>query len=111
MRFLFGNGAYGTIQLYFNYAHNDWLEIAIDNGLIVLILYAAFWISLIAMLFKGKRGTTTTLMLGMFIIIYFIRTMISMSYNSISLYAACALGYALAYYEMKDGLKPNDANN
>lgn len=111
MRFLFGNGAYGTIQLYFNYAHNDWLEIAIDNGLIVLILYAAFWISLIAMLFKGKRGTTTTLMLGMFIIIYFIRTMISMSYNSITLYAACALGYALAYYEMKDGLKPNDANN
>lgn len=101
IKFLFGNGAYGTIQLYFNYAHNDWLEIAIDNGLVFLVLYAAYWISLISMLLKGKRGSVATLMLGMFIIIYFIRTTISMSYNSISLYAACAFGYSLANYENK----------
>ncbi len=101
IKFLFGNGAYGTIKLYFNFAHNDWLEIAIDNGLVVLVLYASYWISLISMLLKGKRESVASLMLGMFIIIYLIRTMISMSYNSISLYAACALGYSLANYEQR----------
>ena len=102
-KILFGNGANATLRFFSNYAHNDWLEILINNGLITSIIYAAYWISLIAMLVKGKRGSTTMLMLGCFVIIYLLKTMVSMSYNSTTVYAACAAGYALANYQFRVG--------
>lgn len=100
-RFLFGNGAYGTLMIASSYAHNDWLEIAIDNGLVFLLLYVVYWISIIVTLFKGKKGAHTTIMLGVFVIIYLLKTFFSMSYNDVTPYAACAFGYALAEYEYK----------
>lgn len=102
LTFLFGNGAFGTLRICGNYAHNDWLEIAIDYGLFFLIVYAAYWISLFVMLIKGERDSYTTMMLGIFIIIYFFKTFFSMSYNGISPYAACAIGFALANYLSKN---------
>ena len=100
-RFLFGYGANGTLKIWSNYAHNDWLEIAINNGLIVLLIYAYYWISLFGMFLKGNRRAIPVIMLGMFIIIYFIRSLVSMSYGDISIYASSALAYALVYYERK----------
>ena len=35
---LFGNGADATMRLLNEFAHNDWLELAIDNGLVVVVL-------------------------------------------------------------------------
>lgn len=102
IRFLFGNGAFGTLKFGSNFAHNDWLEIAIDNGLVLIIVYAIYWISLFVMFFKGKRNSPTTLMFGTFVIIYFSKTLFSMSYNEVSPYAACAFGYALAKFDFQD---------
>lgn len=102
--FLFGNGAYGTVKVVGTFAHNDWLEIAIDNGVIFLIIYLIYWISLVKMLLKGEKSSATTLMLGLFIIIYFLKTLFSMSYNDLTPYAACALGYAMAKYEYKNSV-------
>ncbi len=104
---LFGNGADATLRIFSCYAHNDWLEIAIDNGLITLLLYAAYWLSLIVTYFKGDKTSLTSMMLGMFIIIYLFKTMFSMSYNSIPMYATCALGYALANIGYKKRLYRN----
>ncbi len=101
IKLLFGNGAFGTLQIGSNFAHNDWLEIAIDNGLVMVLIYAVYWISLFVMMFKSNRSAPTTLMLGSFIIIYFIKSFISMSYSDITPYAACAYGYALANYESR----------
>lgn len=99
--FLFGNGANGTLKIWSNYAHNDWLEIAINNGFVVLIIYAYYWISLIRMFFKGNWRAIPVMMLGLFIIIFFIRSLVSMSYGDISIYASSALAYSLVYYERK----------
>ena len=33
IRFLFGNGANATLKVGMNFAHNDWLELAINNGI------------------------------------------------------------------------------
>ena len=104
LRFLFGYGANGTLKIWSNYAHNDWLEIAINNGLFVLLIYAYYWISLIRMFFKGNRRSVHVIMLGMFIIIYFIRSIFSMSYGDITIYAASALAYAMVNYESKNGV-------
>lgn len=102
----FGNGADATLRYLNNYAHNDWLEMLINNGVVVTLLYFAFWVSMISLFLKGGRGTTTHLMLGCFIIIYLIKTLFSMSYNSVTVYAACAIGYAFANYCLKsDGVR------
>lgn len=104
VNFMFGNGAYGTLKIAGAFAHNDWLEIAIDNGVFFLVLYFVYWISLVKMLINGKKTSSTTLILGLFVVIYFFRTIFSMSYNDLTPYAACALGYAMAKFENKDSV-------
>lgn len=99
LHFLFGNGCYGTLIVFINGAHNDWLEIAIDHGLVFLLVYFAYWISLISMLIKGNKRSTPTIMLGVFIIVYFMKTLYSMSYNTVTPYASIAYAYAMVYYE------------
>lgn len=100
--FLFGNGAYGTLHIFVNGAHNDWLQIAIDNGLVCLILFAAYWISMIKMIYKGNARSNTNIILGMYFIIYFMATLFSMSFSNTPVYATCALGFAMANYEYKN---------
>ena len=112
LRFLFGNGAYGTLKISSHYAHNDWLEIAIDNGLILLILYMAYWLSFIKTMLRVRRyNKLLYLMMGEFFIIYFLRTFYSMSYNNISIYATSALGYAMAVYMRPNCASTNDVIN
>ena len=44
IRFLFGNGAWATLKIGDNFAHNDWLEIAIGQGLLGLTVYLVYWL-------------------------------------------------------------------
>jgi hypothetical protein len=46
IQFFFGRGANETIGLVGNYAHNDWLELATDQGLLGIIVYAFFFVTL-----------------------------------------------------------------
>ena len=103
--FLFGNGAYGTVEIFNTFAHNDWLEIAIDNGFFVLILYAVYWMSYINIIKKANKSSTCTIMLIVFVIIYFFRSFFSMSYSDITPFASCALGFSLANYQFKNRLE------
>lgn len=98
LNFLFGNGAYGTVRISGNYAHNDWLEIAIDYGLVFLIIYMFFWTSLFLLLWRSRNSSVYSMIITLFFIIYFLKTFFSMSYNNITIYAACAFGYAFARY-------------
>jgi hypothetical protein len=103
--FFFGNGADATLRLFSIYAHNDWLEIAINNGIVVVLIYAAYWMSLFLLFRRCKKGNPTSLMLGMFIIVFFLATLFSMSYNSIPPYSSCAFAYALANIEYRPSKK------
>lgn len=96
LRFLFGNGADATLRLFGQYAHNDWLEIGINNGVAVLLLYFIYWIQLFSKIRKSKSDNICHMMLVLFFLIYFIKSFFSMSYNDISLYSSCAFGFALA---------------
>ena len=42
---LFGNGAAGTVKLLGIEAHNDWIEFAIDFGLLGVVVYFLYWLS------------------------------------------------------------------
>ena len=96
LRFLFGNGANTTLDIASNYAHNDWLEIAINNGLVLLVFYFVFWLRLFKTCRKSNKHSVYFMMISMFFIIYFIKTFFSMSYSNLPTCAATALGYALA---------------
>jgi len=96
--FLFGSGADATLRI-IGYAHNDWLEIAVNNGVFGIVLYITYWINL----YKTSNNTKDDALkkiIMLFFIVYFFKTFFSMSYNDIPIYATCALGYALAQQKM-----------
>lgn len=100
--FFFGNGASATLKVGSNYAHNDWLEIAINQGVLGLIVYMIFWICFFVSWRKAKGHPRAFMAIGMSLIIYFLMTLFSMSYISITRCAAMVLGYYLAVYDAEE---------
>lgn len=94
-QFLFGRGANGTLEVYYNYAHNDWLEIAVNQGLLGVIVYGVYWFGF----YKTWRYATnieSKTILALFGIIYFAKTIFSMSYSDMSYVCTSVLGFALS---------------
>lgn len=100
---LFGGGAEHTIKIYDNYAHNDWLEILINNGLLGFFIYLFFWVTIIRTWLSQRQIPLYYETLGLYIIIYFCRTFFSMSYSDISIYSSIMLGYVLC--QLSDSTK------
>ena len=101
---LFGRGANATLTVGPNYAHNDWLEIITNQGLLGIVIYLCYF----AALFKDvrqveKTNKTFSNVLTMSLLILFSRTLFSMSYNAISITLSLAIGLALA--------RPNTSKN
>jgi hypothetical protein len=94
--FLFGNGANATLKISFNYAHNDWLEIAINQGLVGLLIYFVYWICFFVSWRKAKGHQEAFMAIGMTLIIFFMSTLYSMSYSGMTRCSAMVLGYYLA---------------
>lgn len=98
-RFLFGYGANATLKIGENFAHNDWLEIAINQGLLGLVVYLVYWIVFFVTWRRTKIHPQAFMALGMLLINLFMATLFSMSYDSVSRCSAMVLGYYLAVYD------------
>jgi O-antigen ligase len=98
-KFLFGNGASATLKISYNFAHNDWLEIAINQGVVGLVIYLIYWVCYFITWRKTKQQPQAFMAIGMIFINYFLSTLFSMSYDSVSRCAAMVLGYYLAVYD------------
>lgn len=109
MEFLFGLGANGTIKLYGQYAHNDWLEFAINQGIFGLILYMIYWLAF-AFEWKNYKGNKENKrVLGDIIIAYLLIALFSMSFENMPLGATLCIGYCLAMnYAGKRLKQPGD---
>lgn len=95
---LIGNGATATVRLLGIEAHNDWLEYAIDMGLIGVSAYLFYWIT-IYKYYKDARkhmSNEVVLAMGMVLIINFARTFFSMSFNDMSFFSALLIGYTMS---------------
>lgn len=92
---LFGQGADASLKVFGAYAHNDWLEILINNGLIGAIIYLVYWIRFYKEWRNSKGNSVVFMVFGLTLLIYFVSTLFSMSYNGMSTYATCGFGYAL----------------
>lgn len=95
LHYLIGRGANGTLEIYYNYAHNDWLEIAINQGIFGVLIYILYWFFFYET-WKRASNIEAKTIIGILLIIYFLRTIFSMSYADMSYVSTCTLGYALA---------------
>ena len=93
---MIGHGADGTIRLGDNYAHNDWLEIGVNQGLLGIGVFTVFWLSLKKFWKSAKSYNTLFIAVGMFFVVNFSRTFFSMSINDMKIFCTCVLGYAMA---------------
>lgn len=91
--FLFGNGANATLTISTNYAHNDWLEIAVNQGLLGVFIYFAYWICFFHSWRKSVFDNEIYLAVSLSLIICFLKTLFSMSYADMSLYANLCMGF------------------
>lgn len=98
---LLGMGAYGSLKIGNNLAHNDWLEILIGQGVLGVLLYARYWFSLYVKVKRNIAYQEIFLSMVMFFIIYFLKTIFSMSYSYISIFSSLFFGYYLALSDQK----------
>lgn len=98
-KFLLGNGANATLGIGINYAHNDWLEIAINQGVFGLIIFSIYWLGFFRTILSTKYNKTARFVLTITFIAYFIRAMFSMSYTEYSIFSCTVFGYYLAHYK------------
>lgn len=105
LEFLIGNGANATWVLFGNYAHNDWLEFAINQGVLGLIMNTIFWIVLTWewKCFNGEEKCRQTL--GAMIVAYFLMSLHSMSIDMMPAAATLCIGYCLAINEKAKAVK------
>lgn len=92
---LFGGGANYTLHIADNYAHNDWLEILINQGIFGVILYVAYWIRFWEAQKLCKNIPELNIVRSGLIICFFASLLItfySMSYNSLPLGLTMAIG-------------------
>lgn len=95
-QFIFGSGANATLDVSTNYAHNDWIEIIVNQGLIGVLIYLFYWILFYREAFVREKDPTIKLALQLVFIDYFMRTFFSMSYEAMTTSATFVLGYCLA---------------
>lgn len=92
---LLGFGADATIEFAGNFAHNDWLELLIDNGLLGIVLYAWYWWKF-ASLKNIIEDENTRCAAVAYCITFFMLTLYSMSYNNMDIFCTMGLGYCVA---------------
>lgn len=98
-QFFFGCGANYTVVVAGNYAHNDWLELAINQGCLGIIIYLIYWVCFYMVWRKSKSHPIIYSSLGAVLVISFLSTLFSMSYGGMSTYATFCIGYCLAQTE------------
>lgn len=98
---VFGHGAYGTVLLTGRLAHNDWIQILIDEGIMGIIIHASFCWQLFLLWKNTPKETSEKLSLGTFVIIYLFTTMFSMAFDRIPVYEMVVLAYCAANYGVK----------
>lgn len=91
---LFGRGCFGTLDVYGQYAHNDWLELLTDMGLFGLTIYFIITCLILNMLRSKKMDVQDKCLLVSVCTYWLIRSSLSMCYYELEtiLETAC-LGY------------------
>ena len=101
LQFAFGSGADASLKVSHKYAHNDWLEIAVNQGVLGIMIYLLYFLLFTKECLSKCYSSQEQLALQLLFIIYFMQTFFSMSYNEMSISATLVLGYCLAKEKKK----------
>lgn len=101
---IFGHGAYGTIYLVGRLAHNDWVQILIDQGIIGIVVHALFCYQLIRQWMKTPSADNAKIAVGLFVIIYLSTSVFSMAFDRIPIAEMVVLSLFVANNDNKQAL-------
>ena len=93
---LLGRGAWGTLTVSFNFAHNDWLEILTNQGVLGIFVFMYYWICFLKNSQEVNLPSESRICLSMILLIYFMKTIFSMSYSDMSIFSTSVLALSLA---------------
>ena len=93
---IFGLGANGTLSIAGNGAHNDWVELLVNQGLIGFIIFLLFWLSFYRKIKDKSLSQLSRDALTLVFVICFLRTFYSQSINDISIFLSSIMGLALS---------------
>lgn len=94
-----GEGANATLLHAENYAHNDWLEIAVCEGIVGIYMYIRYWIAFHRNVKQYSYDDTSHFVLLTFLVVLFTRSFFSMSFNDLPVFASVSIGYFMATAE------------
>lgn len=99
--FLLGYGADGTLRNMGEFAHHDWIETMMNQGMLGIFLLLNYWCAIIVSAYRSfsMRCANITIIIIIFLITYLFKSMISMSINGMTIFSTSALAYALAAME------------
>ena len=105
LNLFFGMGQEGTINSIGVRAHNDWLEILVDYGLVGVVCYLSFFIALIKTAWKIRKDQQLFYSLLAAFFIWFSKSLYSMGFsNYLFSYLSMTIGIVLGLeYRQKRG--------
>ena len=98
---ILGIGAQGTLAVNESFAHNDWLGILLENGILGVFLYGLYWIGFVYTWLKSKFDKDSFIAIGLLIFIGIGKTIFSMYYlpaTSEMMFSSGCFSIALGYY-------------
>lgn len=102
---ILGRGANGTIKTFTNYAHNDWLEILTNQGLLGIIIFLSYCICFVKTIKRKKKVPDSRLALLVIFIIFLLQTFFSAGITNTVIFTSSMMGFALA-----DGFYTEDSS-
>ena len=96
---IFGNGPDATVKIAGNYAHNDWIEILINQGILGIVIFAMFYILWYRNLkqISHRAPENVAVAFGLLLLGSFVSSIFSMSYTGFSSSNCIPIGVALTY--------------
>lgn len=95
-KILFGHGADSSIAFLGNYAHNDWLEFALNMGLCGVAVYFVFYIAFAQTVVAAKNDLIRLSLLFLFIPCV-MKAIFSMSIGDFQIYETAVLAFSIAH--------------
>lgn len=79
-----GKGSAQSVTIAGNYAHNDWLELLIDNGLLGVTVYLMLFVTAFKYIYRQKPNRYVQLSMMLVVLFWLIKTFYSMGYASMA---------------------------
>ena len=95
LKTLIGNGAWATTKITWTAAHNDWLEILIDMGIMGVCFYVYYWYIFGKTILKSQLPSLSRFGIMLVFLNMFFKTIFSMSFTDMTFFHAIMLGLCL----------------